>query len=162
MLLISQYELFFFFFPHTFFIMASHLPNKKCCFKAHLHNGLAKGEFVEISNVECYVVGDKSSKKAIVMLTDAFGIRFQNNLLVADTMAANGYYVVVPDMFNGDSFLYPPPMDRIEKWLQAHTPDTVAPITDRVLTALKNNEKFEFELLAPQGIVLVANMSSDG
>lgn len=55
--------------------------------------------------VKTYIAYPKDNKtptKAVLLLSDVFGI-FINSQLLADDFAANGYLAVLPDLFNGDS-----------------------------------------------------------
>lgn len=79
-------------------------------------------------------------------ITDVIGHRFINAQLIADQFAANGYFVVMPDLFHGD----PIPLNRpgdfdIMKWIQgeynekkiAHLPPVVDPIIDSCLVEMR-------------------------
>lgn len=44
-----------------------------------------------------------SSENAIILFTDAMGHTYRNNRLLADNFAANGFFVVMPDLFRGDA-----------------------------------------------------------
>lgn len=75
---------------------------------------------------------DKSTHHAILFLSDIFGLALVNSKLIADLFAANGYFVVMPDLFQGD----PVPVDhspsfQVMDWLQGHLP----PQTDPIVTA---------------------------
>jgi dienelactone hydrolase len=82
----------------------------------------------------------KSTEKAILIFTDVLGHKFNNVQLIADQFAANGYFVAVPDLFNGD----PVPLDRspdfdLMKWLTgSHTFKEVDPICDAVIKDLRS------------------------
>jgi len=67
-------------------------PPSTCCITGVRHEGQPKGEMKKIGEVETYYTypENKSTDKAILFLTDAFGHSFQNNKLVADDFAANG------------------------------------------------------------------------
>lgn len=86
---------------------------------------------------------DNSTKRAILLLTDVIGHRFINAQLIADQLAANGYFVVMPDLFHGD----PVPLNRPEgfdlmDWLKGppgHLPDRVEPVVKAVLQEMKSS-----------------------
>ncbi|KAL5114782.1 hypothetical protein ACEQ8H_007344 [Pleosporales sp. CAS-2024a] len=44
-----------------------------------------------------------TSSKAVLHVTDIFGLPLLQNKLLADSFAANGYLVVMPDLFGGDA-----------------------------------------------------------
>lgn len=50
--------------------------------------------------VTLYVTGEPSDK-AVLYLTDIFGIQLLQNRLLADSFGRAGYFVVAPDLFNG-------------------------------------------------------------
>ncbi len=69
------------------------------------------------------------------------GHGFINAQLIADQLAANGYFVVMPDVFQGD----PVPLNRPEgfdlmQWLKGppgHGPRTVDPVIDATLVEMR-------------------------
>src|SRR4051812_46349700 len=107
--------------------MASNPPST-CCASGFKHEGTPVGETKNIDGgkiaiqyiysmsghfrnrhypcpVDTYVVYPKDNKtpeKAIVFLTDIFGI-YSNSQLLADEFANNGYLTVIPDLFQGDN-----------------------------------------------------------
>lgn len=104
--------------------------------------------------VECYVTGDEANAKDRVLyfLTDIFGIRFINSQLLADHYGEAGFYVIIPDLFDGDAMteadMNPPPgvnvMEVIGKWMPKHMPKSVDPIIEKVIaqTRATHNPKF--------------------
>lgn len=124
--------------------MASNAPGK-CCIKATLHDGTPAGSTEKLGGIDCYLTGDKTSKKAVLMLTDVFGLELKNNLLVADAMAQAGYFVVIPDLFYGEPLSFPPPENAdFPGFLSKHNPERVTKITEDVLAALKKEYNPEF------------------
>jgi dienelactone hydrolase len=90
--------------------------------------------------VETYFAypSDKSTEKAILLITDVIGHNFINAQLIADQFAANGYFVVMPDLFAGD----PVPLNRPEgfqimDWLKNHLPDKTDPIIEAALKEMQ-------------------------
>ncbi|KAJ5637285.1 hypothetical protein N7490_007164 [Penicillium lividum] len=122
--------------------MASN-PPATCCTVGFNHEGEAKGEFQQIGGVETYLSypKDKSTKRAILLCTDVIGHRFINAQLIADQLAANGYFVAMPDLFHGD----PVPLNRpdgfeLQDWLKGppgHLPNRVEPVVQAVLKEMK-------------------------
>ena len=102
---------------------------------------------------------DKSTDVAILYLPDAFGHELVNNRLyvpriaplyiydqlrtrrcrLADSMAKSGFFVVIPDLFHGEAV----PADAmgkgfdLYKWLGEHPPNTVDPIVESTIKALR-------------------------
>lgn len=124
--------------------MASN-PPAACCTVGVKHEGEAKGQFQQIGDVEAYIShpADRSTKRAILLLTDVIGHRFINAQLIADQLAANGYFVVMPDLFHGD----PVPLNRpagfdLMAWLKGppgHLPDRVEPVVQAVFKEMKSS-----------------------
>jgi dienelactone hydrolase len=87
----------------------------------------------------------KDTSTAIIILPDVIGHEFINAQLIADQFAANGYYVVMPDLFQGDPVKLNRPEDfDIMAWLQkggpegkGHLPDQVDPIVESTLSYMK-------------------------
>ncbi|KAL1617580.1 vacuolar protein sorting-associated protein 45 [Neofusicoccum ribis] len=82
---------------------------------------------------------DKSTHHAVLFLTDGFGHEFINNRLVADQLAANGYFVVMPDLFDGDAVpadTRPADFD-LQGWLAKHQTPVVDPIVASVLKGMR-------------------------
>jgi dienelactone hydrolase len=76
-----------------------------------------------------------------ISITDVFGHRFINPQLIADQLAANGYFVVMPDVFHGD----PVPLNKpdgfdLMAWLKGppgHNPRTVDPVIDATIVEMR-------------------------
>ncbi|TGJ84595.1 hypothetical protein E0Z10_g4155 [Xylaria hypoxylon] len=64
------------------------------------HTGESVGTEVVHNDVTLYVTG-KPSDRAVLYLTDIFGIQLLENRLLADSFGRAGYFVVAPDLFNG-------------------------------------------------------------
>ncbi|KAJ3120717.1 hypothetical protein HK098_004403 [Nowakowskiella sp. JEL0407] len=79
--------------------------NQACCsLPPVVQEGyVPKGEWEEIAGMKAYIVGDKSSKKALVAIYDIFGY-FPQTQQGADLLASQGYRVVMPDFFRGEPF----------------------------------------------------------
>lgn len=98
-----------------------------------------------ITIVEVYIAhpADRSTKRSILLLTDVIGHRFINAQLIADQLAANGYFVVMPDLFHGDPVrLNRPAGFDLMAWLKGppgHLPDRVEPVIQAVLKEMKSN-----------------------
>jgi dienelactone hydrolase len=89
----------------------------------------------------------KQTEVAILLLTDVIGYDFINAQLIADQYAANGYYVVMPDLFEGDPVkINGPPGFDIMEWLQksgpsgGHTYKQTDPIVEAVIQDMKTNQ----------------------
>jgi dienelactone hydrolase len=69
---------------------------------------------------------------------DVIGHSFLNVQLIADQFAANGYFVVIPDMFHGDTVsLNPQPGFDFMKWMGNHPTSEGDEVTQAVIKELK-------------------------
>ena len=118
--------------------MAS-LPPQDCCTQGVKYEGTPKGSFIDIGAISTYVAGDRSSKKVLLLLTDVLGPTFTNCQLISDAYAKQGYYVVMPDLFNGD----PKPLNAgmSPEWFNRHTLEVTQPIVDEVVNYIKSELK---------------------
>ncbi|KAM0126642.1 hypothetical protein ACHAO1_009969 [Botrytis cinerea] len=128
--------------------MASN-PPQRCCTLGVKHEGAPTGSTIKIADtIETYVAEptEKVHKDtAILYLPDVIGI-WQNSQLMADQFAANGYYTIVPDLFNGDPIsLNRPESFDFMQWLtkgsdgnNPHTFTHVDPIVQKAIEFLKS------------------------
>ncbi|GAW00707.1 dienelactone hydrolase endo- -beta-d-glucanase [Lentinula edodes] len=75
------------------------------CFKGVIHEGESKGQWESIGEVNCYVgtpSKDYDKTKAVLYLSDVFGMQLINNQLIVDSFADNGFLTIGIDYFNGD------------------------------------------------------------
>lgn len=79
-----------------------------------------------------YPKDNKTPEKAIVFLTDIFGI-FPNAQLLADEFAKSGYLTVIPDLFQGDQISVADMESGkadLPAWLPKHQPANVDPVVE--------------------------------
>ncbi|KZW03086.1 alpha/beta-hydrolase [Exidia glandulosa HHB12029] len=114
------------------------------CVVAVTHEGTPTGKIEQIGGVDTYVAlpeGDYPKDKAVLFLPDIFGITFQNNQLLADDFARNGFAVYVPDYLNGDpvteALQRDPKWNVMRDWFPLHTPEHTRPLLDKVIAGLK-------------------------
>jgi len=127
--------------------MAS-LPPSSCCTVGVKHEGEPTGKSFKIGNIDAYVAvpkGKVHEKTAILYLPDVISI-WQNSKLMADQYAANGYYTLIVDLFNGDALS----LNRTGEfdfmaWLtkgsdgkNPHTSEAVDPIVEKSIAYLKS------------------------
>ncbi|KAF2257774.1 alpha/beta-hydrolase [Lojkania enalia] len=114
--------------------MASNPPSK-CCTIGVKHEGTATGEVKKIGDARTYFSypENKSTQNAVLILSaDIMGIDLINSQLIADQFAANGYFTVMPDLFNGNVVpLNPPDGFNIMDWIQNEMPKV--PAVDKVI-----------------------------
>ncbi|OJI96469.1 hypothetical protein ASPVEDRAFT_122415 [Aspergillus versicolor CBS 583.65] len=70
------------------------------------NTGMPAGQFKNISGIETYhsyPPGSNTSTKAILFISNLSGISLLENRILADSIAANGYLAVMPDLFEGEA-----------------------------------------------------------
>jgi len=111
------------------------------CIKLVKHEGTAVGTIETIAGVPTYVskpAGEYAKHKAVIIITDIFGMPFLNNKLLADGFAENGFQTYMPDIFDND----PAPENfpagwSLQAWFAKHPDDKTWPPLRAVLKALK-------------------------
>ncbi|KAJ9649029.1 hypothetical protein H2199_000942 [Coniosporium tulheliwenetii] len=119
--------------------MTSH-PPAQCCTIGVKHEGEAVGEIKNIGDTPTYFSypKDKSTHNAVLILTDVIGHEFINVQLIADQFAANGYLVVMPDLFHGDPLPLNRPADyNFMGWLNKHPTSRVEPVIEATLKHMR-------------------------
>ncbi|RMZ92024.1 hypothetical protein DV736_g753, partial [Chaetothyriales sp. CBS 134916] len=112
------------------------------------HEGEATGKFSQLGDFEIYTKESANGNNdyGILLITDVIGHRFINAQLIADQLAANNYFVIVPDLFDGDPIQLNRPSDfDIQKWLDGnyhkngtpHRPPQVDPIIEASIKELR-------------------------
>ncbi|KAJ5303537.1 hypothetical protein N7476_010336 [Penicillium atrosanguineum] len=120
--------------------MASN-PPAACCASGFKHEGNPVGEIKDFDGVNTYITypKDKSADKAILFLTDIFGI-FPNAQLLADEFASNGYLTVIPDLFQGDQISVAAMESGkadLPAWFPNHQPANVDPIVEKTIKYMR-------------------------
>lgn len=115
------------------------------CIKTNFHSGKPVGTIKQLlSFKDVYVVGEaEQSKGTIVIFTDIFGNRYNNNQLIADAYAKAGYYVLIPDLFDNDAVK---PQDfsvpgYFDTWKSKHGFDVTGPFAKEFLTKVQSELK---------------------
>ncbi|EKM79695.1 hypothetical protein AGABI1DRAFT_100608 [Agaricus bisporus var. burnettii JB137-S8] len=87
------------------------------------HEGTPEGEMLTVDGVRVYIakpIVDYPKDKAVLFLTDAFGLELVNNMLLADDFSRNGFYG-----FN------------VRKWISNHTAEFTLPPLNKVIAWLE-------------------------
>ncbi|KII87470.1 hypothetical protein PLICRDRAFT_256519 [Plicaturopsis crispa FD-325 SS-3] len=118
----------------------------KDCFTGVRHEGTPTGILETIGGVRSYVATpttDYPKDTVILFLLDLFGLELNNNLLLMDDLARNGFKVVGPDYLNGDPIsidaehaLSTGTFD-LSTWFANHTTERTRALLNAVIAALK-------------------------
>ena len=99
------------------------------------------GREVQVGGVLCYSVGE-GAKAAVLYSPDVYGLQYLNNRANADHIAAAGFHVIIPDVFEGDPFTE----ERMAKggfvelkseWWPKHTQEHTATLLVQVAQAVR-------------------------
>lgn len=86
-----------------------------------------------------YPKDNKNPEKAILILSDIFGI-YTNSQLIADEFAAQGYLAVIPDLFQGDTVKiedFESGKVDLQAWLPKHQTTHVDPVVEATIKHLR-------------------------
>ncbi|KAJ9360444.1 hypothetical protein DTO027B9_1428 [Paecilomyces variotii] len=110
------------------------LPPGLCCYQGVKHEGTAKGTLSKLVDIEIYTISpeNKDTDKGILILTDVIGHRFINAQLIADAFAEKRLFC------DGDFDMQGWRNGKYHPKGIAHTPETVDPIVDTCVTALRS------------------------
>ncbi|KAG9233300.1 dienelactone hydrolase [Amylocarpus encephaloides] len=79
--------------------------------------------------------------RAVLFLTDIFGVQFVNNRLLADNFARAGYFVAAPDLFKADPVginQLSDPTFSFADWNSKHPQVVIDGIIDSIISALQS------------------------
>ncbi|KAJ4824524.1 hypothetical protein Tsubulata_017122 [Turnera subulata] len=114
------------------------MSGPQCCSNPPALNPTSGGGHVEkVGGLDSYVTGSLDSKRAVLLVSDVFGYEAPKLRMLADKIAAAGFYVVVPDFFNGDVYVPENAARPIMEWLKDHGADKGFEEAKPVIEALK-------------------------
>lgn len=123
--------------------MASNPPGK-CCFTGFYHEGKHFGSFKEVYGVETYVTEETCHSRKdfiIVILTDIFGIKLNNSLLVADQLSKGcKAKVYIPDILFNDPVIDLNGNTDFQDWLNRHPAEKVKQLVENFIKDIRANE----------------------
>ncbi|XP_051130086.1 endo-1,3;1,4-beta-D-glucanase-like isoform X2 [Andrographis paniculata] len=81
-----------------------------------------RGEEERIGGLESYVrkSGFRPNSRVVILISDVFGFERPHLRMIADKVAAAGFYPVVPDFFDGDAYTSD---QNMTKWYKNHKTD---------------------------------------
>ncbi|KAK1398983.1 DLH domain-containing protein [Heracleum sosnowskyi] len=83
--------------------------------------GWGEGSVVELCGLKTYISGSSSSSTfAVLLISDVHGYEAPKLRKLADKVASAGYYVVVPDFFDGEYFRAPGDKRSLADWVNSH------------------------------------------
>ncbi|KOM33599.1 hypothetical protein LR48_Vigan01g315500 [Vigna angularis] len=99
------------------------MSGPQCCSNPPiLSPNAGNGNVEKVGGLPCYLTASPHSNLAVLMLSDIFGYEAPLLRKLADNVAAAGYYVVVPDLLEGDPFKPDGSLDNLPVWLKDHGP----------------------------------------
>ncbi|XP_055960577.1 endo-1,3;1,4-beta-D-glucanase-like [Mercurialis annua] len=111
------------------------MSGPQCCDNSPTLNPAAgSGHVQKLAGLDSYVTGSSHSNRAVILVSDVFGYEAPNLRKLADKVAADGFYVVVPDFLYGDPYA---PEKPIQAWLNDHGTDKSFEDAKSVVEALK-------------------------
>lgn len=110
--------------------------------------GTPKGVMKTINGVNTYVAKAhraSNPRRALLLLTDIFGLPLVNSKLMADDFAANGFDTFIPDYLNGDSVpINPDPTFNMTAWFTRHGEAQTMPVLLATMAGLEKKGFTEF------------------
>ncbi|KAM4116150.1 hypothetical protein ACJW30_02G028900 [Castanea mollissima] len=115
------------------------MSGPQCCSNPPtLNPNAGAGHVEQLGGLSTYVSGSPNSKLAILLISDVYGYEAPNLRKLADKAAAAGFYVVVPDFFNGDPYVPDDANRPIQVWLKDHGADKGFEEAKPVIEAVKS------------------------
>ncbi|KAK7363692.1 hypothetical protein VNO77_05843 [Canavalia gladiata] len=115
------------------------MSGPECCSNPPTLNPSGGAGHVEkIGTVHSYFTGSPHSKFAVLLVSDIFGYEAPNLRKLADKVAAAGYYVVVPDFFDGEPYDPQNSSRQLPVWLKDHGPEKGSEAAKPIIEALKS------------------------
>ncbi|XP_050240370.1 endo-1,3;1,4-beta-D-glucanase-like [Quercus robur] len=115
------------------------MSGPQCCSNPPtLNPNAGAGHVEQLGGLSTYVSGSPNSKLAILLISDVFGYEAPKLRKLADKVAAAGFFVVVPDFFNGDPFVPDDANRPVQVWLKDHGTDKGFEEAKPVIEAVKS------------------------
>ncbi|KAL2621600.1 hypothetical protein R1flu_001805 [Riccia fluitans] len=122
------------------------MATEACCQPAPAAEHIEEGTTSTFAGLDAYVnPGPANATSAVVFISDVFGYDPPLLRKLADRIAANGYFAVVPDVFHGDPFVAADPknpMASVPAWVARHDPTELTDVK-AVIKQLRKQEGIE-------------------
>ncbi|KAJ4955904.1 hypothetical protein NE237_012687 [Protea cynaroides] len=100
------------------------MSGPQCCENPPaLNPNSGEGTVEDFGGLKSYLSGSLDSKAAVLLVCDIFGFEAPNLRKLADKIAAEGYYVVVPEFMHGDPYDPEDAARPLMVWLKDHGAD---------------------------------------
>ncbi|XP_050216507.1 endo-1,3;1,4-beta-D-glucanase-like [Mercurialis annua] len=114
------------------------MSGPQCCDNPPtLNPASGSGHVEKLGGLDSYVTGPSYSNRAILLVSDVYGYEAPNLRKLADKVAAEGFYVVVPDFIHGDPYAPDNKERPIQVWIKDHGTDKGFEEAKSVVEALK-------------------------
>ncbi|PON59778.1 Dienelactone hydrolase [Trema orientale] len=114
------------------------MAGAQCCSNPPTLNPNRGASTIEqLGGLKTYISGSPNAKLAVLLISDVFGYEAPNIRMIADKVAAAGFYVTVPDFFYGDPFVYDNNRP-LQVWLKDHATDKGFEDAKSAVEALKS------------------------
>ncbi|KAF1838667.1 alpha/beta-hydrolase [Decorospora gaudefroyi] len=113
------------------------------------NEGVPVGVLKNVNGIDMYhsyPPGRNTSHKAILHITDIFGVPLLQNKLLADSFAANDYLVIMPDIFAGDAISVEQQEAglNLTEWRTRHPPAAIDAIISQTLAYMRTELGVEY------------------
>ncbi|CAM6124294.1 unnamed protein product [Calypogeia fissa] len=114
-----------------------------CCTPAPSYEYKEKGNEERFAGTEVYITRPDSSEatSAVILISDVHGWKAPQLRKIGDAVAAAGLVALVPDFFQGDSFVPNPDgscFPEVDYWLERHLPINSVGTLQRILEVLES------------------------
>ncbi|KAL3531375.1 hypothetical protein ACH5RR_010697 [Cinchona calisaya] len=115
------------------------MSGPQCCENPPtLSSASGAGSIVQLGGLKSYVSGPSDAKHSLLLLSDTIGYEAPKLRKLADKIAIAGFYVVVPDFFDGDYFDPANSEKPVSVWMKLHGQEKGIEDAKPVIADLKN------------------------
>ncbi|KAK7204186.1 dienelactone hydrolase [Myxozyma melibiosi] len=114
--------------------------SSSCCTKGYKHSGTPSSEIVTFEDVDIYVAKPtaEAPTRAVIYLSDIFGMPFLNHKIIPDNFAKQGYLAILPNLVGDDPVPFPiTPEYDFPSWIAVHNIEYTEPIIEKAFEYTK-------------------------